>query len=370
VSKMKMKIGTTLAVVITATTWWSGCSGGTTNGGGGGGGGGGGSSRTFVYVASGHVPGRVLGFRLNDTSGALTANGSINIGADPRYLSQGRSGLFLFVPNLTDGTVNSLTVHTPNGELTSDALTSGLSQPIETVADANANFVYVLQNTGSINVYSVSGQGALTLATTASTPAGTPTHMVLSSAGGLYLGIQGDMVNPSGIQAYLVDPTTGALTVGAFTPLSSGAGRLLLTPNNSFLVVTEPDVTSQIEVFPVLGDGSLGSAASTTTAGDQSGSLAMNSAGTFLYVGNNGSGTIDAFQFSGSGTMTPIGSAVAAAGTSDLKVDPQNHYLVASNTFGGSVTVYSINGSTGALTSVATQTVNDGPVSLAIVRQQ
>lgn len=361
-----MKIGAALAVVITATMWWSGCSGGTTNGGGGGGGG---SSRTFVYVASGHVPGRVLGFRLSDTSGVLTSNGSIDIGADPRYLSQGRSGLFLFVPNLTDGTVNSLTVHTPNGELTSDALTSGLSQPIETVADANADFVYVLQNTGGVNVYSVSGQGTLTLASTTSTPTGAPTHMVLSSAGGLYLGIQGDMVNPSGIQAYSVDPTTGALTAGAFTHLSKGAGRLLLTPNNSFLLVTEPDTTSQIEVFPVLGDGSLGSAASTTGAGDQSGSLAMNSTSTFLYVGNNGSGTIDAFQLSGTGTLTPIGSSVAAAGTSDLKVDPLNHYLVASNTFGGSITVYSINGSTGALTSAASQTVTDGPVSLAIVRQ-
>jgi 6-phosphogluconolactonase len=350
-----------------------GCGGGNNNtqgpGDGGGAGGGEETGRTFVYVASGGVPGRVVGFQLDDTNGTLTSNGSVDVGADPRYMSQGRSGLFLFVPSLTDGTVTSLTVHTPNGELTSDALTSGLAQPIETMSDSAGNFVYVLQNTGGISVYSVTGQGTLTPVSSASTPPGTPSHMALTGPA-LYVGIQGDAVNPSGIQAYAVDSATGTLTPAAFTPLTLGAGRLMLTPSRSFLVVTEPGPASQIDVFPVQSDGSLAGLASSTPGGNLPGSLAMNSSGTLLYVGNNGSGTIDAFLFSGSGGLTAAGSVAAGAGTSDLQIDSAGHFLIAANTFGGTIISYAVDASTGALTEAGSQAVDDGPVSLAIIHQE
>ena len=182
---------------------------------------------------------------------------------------------------------------------------------------------------------------------------------------------------------------------------NSGASSLAFSPDGNFLVVTEK-LTNNIDVFPVMGDGTLGAAVVTHDAaaglfavtfapdgallavetggstissylvepsgmltGLSTGVPTMGAAtcwhvvtpdGQWVYTSNSASSTISGYTISGAGTLTPLpGTIVAtnAAGTTnlDVAVSGDGKFLYALDVGNGTIGMFSI-GKNGALTSL------------------
>ncbi len=85
--------------------------------------------------------------------------------------------------------------------------------------------------------------------------------------------------------------------------------------------------------------------------------------GAFLYVTNYADGTISEFSRNlTTGALTLIGTVSAGSknGPKGIAIDPSNRYLYATNFKDGTVLEFNINGTTGALTAIGAGSVSDG----------
>jgi 6-phosphogluconolactonase (cycloisomerase 2 family) len=192
---------------------------------------------------------------------------------------------------------------------------------------------------------------------------------------------------------------------------SSGASSLAFSPNGKFLVVTER-LTNHLDVFAVLGDGTLAALTVTPSAGpgvfavtfapngaavvsetgpagvvngsavssyavQSGGALSVISAsvptlgaancwnvvtpdGRFVYVSNSASGSISGFSIATNGALSPVAGTVLAtnpAGTAnlDLAVSSDGKFLYSLNTGNGTIGIFAIH-TDGTLTALGAVT--------------
>jgi 6-phosphogluconolactonase len=180
------------------------------------------------------------------------------------------------------------------------------------------------------------------------------------------------------VYSFNTSTSSGALT-NPLTPLTwasnTTANALAVSPNSEYLyIATNSGTSGLLEAYTISSGGTLTSVSgSPFTAGTLPFSVAVNAAGTDVYVANRTDGTISGFSIaSSSGVLTALsgspyqsGSAVTA-----LAVDNSGDYLLAAAN-GGSpdLTMYSydptIAGKLDFSTSIATGTDPTGPVALA-----
>ena len=114
------------------------------------------------------------------------------------------------------------------------------------------------------------------------------------------------------VSAYRIDATTGALTPVAGSPFAAGGAPVSVT---------------------------------------------VNPTSTFAYVANSGSNTVSAYRIdAATGALTPVaGSPFATGGSTpaSVTVPPTGTFAYVANTYSNNVSAYSINATTGALTPVA-----------------
>ncbi len=181
------------------------------------------------------------------------------------------------------------------------------------------------------------------------------------------------------LSAFSVNSSTGALTVLSGSPIAvPGSGELYeakIAPSGKFLYVVDDSSPGKVYAFSIAqSDGSLTAVTgSPFAAGDGSQSLAFDAAGTHLYVANYDGNTISAYSLDTStGALTPLAnSPYAVSGT-----DPQpsqivtaGNYLYVADFGTNSVQVFSIDAGTGELTQGVTGApfaTDTGPVSLAV----
>jgi 6-phosphogluconolactonase len=273
-----------------------------------------GPSAKFLYVAN-SADGNVREFKINSTSGKLTAivGSPIAAGSSPQWIAVTPNAQFAFVANFGDGTISPYTVDTTTGALTANGSAFSsilLSSP--TAAVASNNWLYVTDNTrGTIVSFPIGASGTLSAGTFTALSTVTPP---IPSPGSVIL-------DPTGAFVYVTDQTFGAvyfLTVGTgvltlaqpYTPSSMGEGGLAIgtTPQSKeFLFVANQLLPApSISVFLVNGDGSL---TGPTLFPDASLKLptgvAVDPTGSFLYVANQGNGTISRFAIDAiSGALT------------------------------------------------------------------
>jgi 6-phosphogluconolactonase (cycloisomerase 2 family) len=181
------------------------------------------------------------------------------------------------------------------------------------------------------------------------------------------------------VYSFNTSTSSGALT-NPLTPLTwasnTTANALAVSPNSEYLyIATNSGTSGLLEAYTISSGGTLTSVSgSPFTAGTLPFSVAVNAAGTDVYVANRTDGTISGFSIaSSSGVLTALsgspyqsGSAVTA-----LAVDNSGDYLLAAAN-GGSpdLTMYSydptIAGKLDFSTSIATGTDPTGPVALAM----
>ncbi len=149
-----------------------------------------------------------------------------------------------------------------------------------------------------------------------------------------------------------------------FVPNSGGGGCTTNCVATDFMYVANQSTTAPSLAAFTFASGTLAAATSTPyTLSVLPSSIVINPANTFLYVGSL-SGSIFLYTINSDGTLTaqnnnnPVASTVGVAA---MKIDSTGAYLLVANAGSLSMSVFSINSSTGALTLVgASLTLQNG----------
>jgi 6-phosphogluconolactonase (cycloisomerase 2 family) len=323
-----------------------------------------------LYVPNfNNTPPNVSEFNINGSTGVLSVvagQPSTTTDNNPTRVAMTPNSKFLYI---TSGN-NQLDAYSvsPTGALTVIQAQPGYAVVAPVGLVATNSFVYVASSAGSIAVFSInSSTGALTPVTcgACSTGAGSaPQNLVLDPTNSfLYVALPG--TNAIGVGTI---GAGGALT--AFTNAYTGGANftpqdLALTPTggtlyaSNFLGPSPFTGTNFITSFTV--SGATVGGATTVTVGNSPNGLAIDPSGKFLFVANQGSGTVSAYTIGGGGALTavpgsPFVSGTGASHPTGASVDPTGNFLYVSNQANGTVSGYSITqsgASAGALTPVA-----------------
>jgi 6-phosphogluconolactonase len=208
----------------------------------------------------------------------------------------------------------------------------------------------------------------------ASTGALSPVAGSPSRSGGVAFSPDGRLLATpiTGVGVFSVDPSTGALSAVPGSPFGTDAGAVAFSPSGDLLAtITAADSVSVFSVDPTTA-ALTPVAGSPFSTGPRSGaeSVAFSPDGRRLATANLNAGTLSVFSVNPSiGTLTPvIGSPFrdpraglrAGSGVASVAFSPDGRLLAAGNTtevYGSrvvhSVSVFSVNPSTGALSPIA-----------------
>ena len=181
------------------------------------------------------------------------------------------------------------------------------------------------------------------------------------------------------VKAYREDPNSGVLTEiqGSPYPVGVGANSVVIHPSGKFLYVANPgNSENDISLFDIASNGSLTEITPRTPVGSsasQPAYLAMDPAGGYLYVANIGSDNISVFSIDGSnGALTQVPNSPFGIGLPpvNMQLTPSGNYLYVTASGGqvgndGSIVAFGV--SAGVLTNLGTF-ASDGfnPNGLAI----
>jgi 6-phosphogluconolactonase len=177
----------------------------------------------------------------------------------------------------------------------------------------------------------------------------------------------------SQLAVFREDPFSGVLTQLSESPytVGSGAQSLVIHPSGKFLYVANSGQgENDVSLFDINSDGTVTEVTPRTSVGTLPFLLAMDSAGSYLYVANALSNNISVFSIDASqGTLSPV-----AGSPFSINLSPKNMQLAPSGKFlyvsapsqpTGVVAVFSVNA--GALSLVTfTFTADNNPAGLAI----
>jgi 6-phosphogluconolactonase len=298
---------------------------------------------------------------------------------------------FVFVVNEDSNNISAYTVDSNSGALTpvigSPFAAAGMT-PTSVAVDPSGKFAYVatrcLSNVsclnGTVSAYTIDGtMGALALIAGSTLTAGTIPDSVVVDPSGKFVYLTNNCVGviPScdgngTVSAYTIDKTTGALTQVPGSPFAAGANTfsVAVDPSSKFAYVANvctnlsPGCVGSGTVSAYTIDSTTGALTlvlgSPFAAGNQTSSVAVDPSGKYSYAAND-FGTISAYTIdSTTGALTPIpGSPFAASGITPVSVgvDPSGKFAYVANYCGvglcsqGTVSAYTINATTGALTA-------------------
>jgi 6-phosphogluconolactonase len=291
------------------------------------------------------VSGSPFNFDFSPTSLVVTPADTYLYAASDSELTAGTG--FIYGYSLSGGVPNRL----DNGTaLASENVTSLAVSP-------DGNWLFCLDTNGlTLEEYSIdTSTGIITFANTYGITGATgaqvvPTQVVIAPSGD-YLVVT---LGTAGAETFSLDQTTGVAT-----------SATLLSPSNAATGIFAAAIDTNDNLYLAGTDGLSAYSATTLGAptflktystGSGAHSVAINSASTYVYVGNESDSTISGFSIGTNAALTAIaGSPFAGPTTVDaLAVDSTSAYLIASgyNASTG-IQLFSI-GTAGALSSVGT----------------
>jgi len=352
----------------------------------GGGGGGGGGSFAPVPPANGGgsdalpaspppaPPLSAPKFTVGGTVTGLAGSGLVlqnNAGDD---LPVGADGGFNFATSLDDGANYGVTVKTQPtalqvcvakqafGTVSGAAVSSVTVNCSEAGADRfgfSAN-----ERSNNLTAYTVSPDGSLSTATTYPL-AGTPQHVTAHPSGKkLYASIY---VGTKGVTQYTIDPA-GTLSQNFNITTGVGASPVFVgvEPKGRFAYVIGDGQIHRLNIDASTGD--LDGSTSVAVAGGNSRKLGFDPDGRFAFVPNGAS--IEVFrldQGTGVPTSPPVSVALPVGGLVDVAVEPSGRFAyVSTGNNPGTLLAYSIDQTTGALTSIGSVPSGNTPFGMAI----
>jgi len=162
-----------------------------------------------------------------------------------------------------------------------------------------------------------------------------------------------------GIDGFTVDSTTGVPTPLPRSPFASGTNlQLVVDPSGKFLFASDDDNPGGVLAFTIGTNGALTPVQGSPFAipgqtGAASQPMGIVDNGSFVYVALSGTNQVAAFSIDTStGALTSVAGSPFAAGNGPFLLTFANKFLYANNTNDGTISGYSINSTTGALAPV------------------
>ena len=334
------------------------------------------TSSHYLYAA---IPGsnEIVAYREDPNSGVLTqlTQSPVSAGQAVQSIVIHPSKKFMYAANsgesdislYTISSVGVLTEVTPRTNVTPDG-----TDPELLALDAAGGFLYV-GNKGSnnISVFSVSAStGALVPVGTPFPIGMTPLNMALSPSGGV-LYVTGQGQTTGFIEAFTLNQ--GVPTVVNNSPFTTGNGPYGLTiAAGAGFLYTANALDSSISEFTINADGSLtelsGSPIGEPTLNSSPVALFIDKSGKYLYVANQATTSLAAYSIGSDGTLALLTNSPFATGSgpSSIAGDSSGKYMFVGNQTSPVIQSFSLAGSTGTLSSVATYPVPGKPTSIAI----
>lgn len=281
---------------------------------------------------------------------------------------------YAYVANSTLGTIAGFPL--PTATFTSITGTSHSlgTTPTALAGTPSGNFLYVAAAAGSVFVYTIGANGALTLGNNGTAVATTlnPVWMTVDPSGKWLFMVSSSV---TALLEYQIDTSTGALTLqGQGTALNiSGTGKstqVYVTPNNQYVYVglgtsgvdsfafnsTSGALSNQLHLAPLAAGG----------PADNAITADKNSA--FLFVGETGKG-IRVLTIGSGGSLKEISGSPFATqlGPTSIVVDPTDAYVYVANQTASAITGYTL-AADGSLTPLSSSpfTSGTGPVSMSL----
>ncbi len=327
---------------------------------------------TFAYVAN--DGGDVSAYTINANTGALTpvAGNPFTAGTNPSSVTVHPSGQFAYVANngsanISIYDIDSLTVLgalVPNGSIGTG------SGPSAVTVDPSGRFAYVTNSDATVWGYSIDVavgdliqidmNGVTAGMQNIDLPGSNPRSVTIDPTGRFAY-----VAHDSGVTAYYINPSSGALsfvgTVGAGVTPSS----VTVDPTGKFAYVVNNGGTT-VSAYSI--NASTGELSSETTipTGTNPKAIAIDPTGKFAYVANNGANSVSGYSIDpATGVLASIDTdavsggneptILAGTGPMSVTIDISGSYVYVANS-GGDVWAYSINTTTGALTSLGAPT--------------
>src|ERR1700690_4423049 len=319
-----------------------------------------------VYVAGGLTA--VTAYRIDDKTGSISnlVSAPYVAGNSPSSAVLHPSGKFLFVANAADSTISLFTINASSGSLTEvlpRTNTAGLSPGFMTM-DSGGTYLFVADPVGdAVESFQIGAAGGVAPVSSISLGA-SPGALVLVSSGLLFVPL------PNFSDIAVLSENAGVLQSVGLYPVATGVGGVAGDPGTKFLYATNP-AANTVSGFAIQAGGAL-TAVPGLTSGTGTTPLAalVDTTGKFLYVINTGNGTVSQFTIDGTtGALTAFLSASVGVGTDPSFVveDPDGAFVFVGNVGSSSVTELTI-GSGGSLTNTNTISLGFVPRSVATAK--
>ena len=270
-------------------------------------------------------------------------------------------------------------------------ITAGSVSPNSIAVDPAGHFAYVANEGCGASTFGYVSMYTIDATTGSLTSVGPPVltndegaDSVAVSPDGrfVYVANWGEGDTSGSISVYSTNVTTGALTFTsrAWAPCVGSPGScapwsVAVHPSSNFVYVANeggfaPTSVSMYSVHPKSGVlGLIG----LVVVGSRASSVAMHPSGKFAYVGEFqeiGGSNDDLSMYAidpTTGALTSIGTVAAGVGPStSIVIDPFGKFAYVTNSGSNDVSTYIVNSTTGALTSTGTIAAGSGPTSIAI----
>ena len=271
-------------------------------------------------------------------------------------------------PASSNGTLSSFTINN-GGTLSSSGNSTTLSVTPRSIAiTPNNQFLYVANQTGLIDAFSISGTSVSPVPNTPTVNVGNPVALAVNPAGtllfALNLNVGSPLITPFRIQSdgELATGTSQALSGANLSVTPSG---LAVTPSGTFLYASGGTDTF---IFK-LGTDTAGNATFTQVTCNAactiaSQAVAVHPNGNFLYVADNAS-QIAAYSLNSQGVPTLIGVITGLSKPNSLTFDNTSSFLLATTSGDNSLTSYGIL-QNGSISKVSSITAGSTPVQVSV----
>jgi 6-phosphogluconolactonase (cycloisomerase 2 family) len=340
-------------------------------------------SGRFAYAIGANSAGTIGVYTIDPVTGLLTNTNTgftaLNVETGPFQAITNPTGRFLYVANSHTNNVSAMQINSVDGTLSClgtpapappCTATSVGTFPVGLAEDRLGKFLYVSNNTdGTISGFSVGVNGSLTPLSTPTFPTGSSPFLPAIDPSNSFLYVPN---NGDGTISVFSIHADGTLTaVGSPVPVGSGAlsgpAMIVIDPSNKFLYVTlngdKTVVGLTIGAGGTLGVLGVAVPGSPFSTGSGPVGIAMDAAGAFLVVVNQNDNTLTYYS------LNSTTGALTAGGTVQTRPVPQlvNLYTgiaspvitpktveAANSGTSNDISSYTVNAGTGALTAAAT----------------